>query len=164
MRCLLAARATTSEWGQKQTSLNPRSFVCLPPKTDMVLVQIGICAYITLVANYTMERDLRRAYLFGLRDRLRHAQADAASWRDALTGLANRHHLEAELRSLWEMPDDDVSHEVLPPTPGLHESTRRGGFQQCTDLIPKKGTLGCQAKAKQPSRMPQAEQRRSEFG
>lgn len=75
----------------------------------MVLVQIGICAYITLVANYTMERDLRRAYLFGLRDRLRHAQADAASRRDALTGLANRHHLETELRRLWEMPDDDVS-------------------------------------------------------
>jgi diguanylate cyclase (GGDEF)-like protein len=67
----------------------------------MILVQIAICAYITLVANYTMERDLRRAYLFSLRDRLRHSRADSASNRDALTGLANRHHLDVELRRLW---------------------------------------------------------------
>jgi PleD family two-component response regulator len=48
-----------------------------------------------------MERDLRRAYLFSLRDRLRHSLADAASKIDALTGLANRHHLDMELRRLW---------------------------------------------------------------
>jgi len=71
------------------------------PVAAMILVQIAICAYITLVANYTMERDLRRAYLFSLRDRLRHMQADAASKRDALTGLANRHHLDIELGLLW---------------------------------------------------------------
>jgi diguanylate cyclase (GGDEF)-like protein len=71
------------------------------PVAAMILVQIAICAYITLVANYTMERDLRRAYLFSLRDRLRHSQADSASKRDALTGLANRHHLDVELRRLW---------------------------------------------------------------
>jgi diguanylate cyclase (GGDEF)-like protein len=71
------------------------------PVAAMILVQIAICAYITLVANYTMERDLRRSYLFSLRDRLRHSQADAASKRDALTGLANRHHLDNELRRLW---------------------------------------------------------------
>jgi diguanylate cyclase (GGDEF)-like protein len=71
------------------------------PVSAMILVQIAICAYITLVANYTMERDLRRAYLFSLRDRLRHLQADAASKRDALTGLANRHHLDIELGRLW---------------------------------------------------------------
>ena len=53
-----------------------------------------------------MERDLRRAYLYSLRDRLRHAEADAASRRDALTGLANRHHLDAELGKLWGMPDE----------------------------------------------------------
>jgi PleD family two-component response regulator len=67
----------------------------------MTLVQLAICAYITLVANYTMERDLMRAYLFSLRDRLRHSLADAASKLDALTGLANRHHLDIELRRLW---------------------------------------------------------------
>jgi diguanylate cyclase (GGDEF)-like protein len=71
------------------------------PVASMILMQIAICAYITLVANYTMERDLRRAYLFSLRDRLRHSQADAASKRDALTGLANRHHLDIELGRLW---------------------------------------------------------------
>jgi diguanylate cyclase (GGDEF)-like protein len=71
------------------------------PVAVMILVQLAICAYITLVANYTMERDLRRAYLFSLRDRLRHSLADAASKRDALTGLANRHHLDIELRRLW---------------------------------------------------------------
>ena len=75
----------------------------------MILVQIAVCAYITLVANYTMERDLRRAYLYSLRDRLRHAQADAASRRDPLTGLGNRHHLDEEVRTLWAMPEGDVS-------------------------------------------------------
>jgi diguanylate cyclase (GGDEF)-like protein len=71
------------------------------PVAAMILVQIAICAYITLGTNYMMERDLRRAYLYSLRDRLRHSQADAASRRDALTGLANRHHLDIELRNLW---------------------------------------------------------------
>ena len=75
----------------------------------MILVQIAVCAYITLVANYTMERDLRRAFLYSLRDRLRHAQADAASRRDPLTGLGNRHHLDEEVRTLWAMPEGDVS-------------------------------------------------------
>jgi diguanylate cyclase (GGDEF)-like protein len=79
------------------------------PVATMILVQIAICAYITLVANYTMERDLRRAYLFSLRDRLRHSQADATSKRDALTGLANRHHLDIELGRLWAADGD-------PPT------------------------------------------------
>ncbi len=71
------------------------------PVAVMILIQLAICGYITLVANYTMERDLRRAYLFSLRDRLRHSLADAASKRDSLTGLANRYHLEIELRRLW---------------------------------------------------------------
>jgi len=71
----------------------------------IIIIQIAICAYITLVANYTMERDLRRSYLFSLRDRLRHAEADAASRRDPLTGLANRLHLEDELARLWSLPE-----------------------------------------------------------
>jgi diguanylate cyclase (GGDEF)-like protein len=75
------------------------------PTAAMILVQITICAYITLVANFTMERDLRRAYLYSLRDRLRHAQADAAARHDTLTGLANRLHLDEELRHLWSVPD-----------------------------------------------------------
>lgn len=75
----------------------------------MIVVQLLVCAYVTLIANYRMERDLRRAYLYSLRDRLRHAEADAASRRDALTGLGNRHHLEEELRKLWASPEDQVS-------------------------------------------------------
>jgi diguanylate cyclase (GGDEF)-like protein len=75
----------------------------------MIIVQVAICAYITLVANYTMERDLRRAYLYSLRDRLRHAEADAAARKDPLTGLANRHHLDEALGELWRIPAvDDV--------------------------------------------------------
>ena len=79
------------------------------PIVVMILVQLAACAYITLVANYQMERDLRKAYLYSLRDRLRHALADAASRRDALTGLANRHHMDAELNRLWHSPHDQVS-------------------------------------------------------
>ena len=79
------------------------------PTAIMVLVHLVVCAYITLVANYQMERDLRRAYLYSLRDRLRHAEADAASRRDALTGLANRHHLDVELAKLWAAREDEVS-------------------------------------------------------
>jgi diguanylate cyclase (GGDEF)-like protein len=74
----------------------------------MVFVLLVVCGYITLIANFQMERDLRRSYLYALRDRLRHAEADAASRRDSLTGLANRHHLDAELRKLWSMPPAEV--------------------------------------------------------
>jgi PleD family two-component response regulator len=49
-----------------------------------------------------MECDLRRAYLYSLRDRFRHSLADAVSKRDSLIGLANRYHLDIELRRLWE--------------------------------------------------------------
>ena len=80
-----------------------------PAVAATIIVQILICAYITLVANYTMERDLRRAYLFSLRDRLRHAEADAASRRDPLTGLANRLHLEGELAKLWSLAEMKTS-------------------------------------------------------
>jgi diguanylate cyclase (GGDEF)-like protein len=79
------------------------------PVAAMILVQIAVCAYITLVANYMMERDLRRAYLYSLRDRLRHSLADAASRRDALTGLANRHHLDIELRRLWAVEGEPAA-------------------------------------------------------
>lgn len=75
------------------------------PIAVTIIVQLLICGYITLIANYTMERDLRRAYLYSLRDRLRHADADAASRRDPLTGLANRLHLDDELSRVWSRPE-----------------------------------------------------------
>jgi diguanylate cyclase (GGDEF)-like protein len=74
-----------------------------------IIIQIVICAYIILVANYVMERDLRRSYLYSLRDQLRHAAADAASRRDPLTGLANRLHLDTELARLWSLPEIKAS-------------------------------------------------------
>lgn len=76
----------------------------------MIFVQIVVCAYITLVANYSMERDLRRAYVYTLRERLRHAQAEVASKRDALTGLSNRRHLDDELSKLWAT---QIKHEQI---------------------------------------------------
>ena len=72
------------------------------PVAAMIIVQLVICAYITLIANYTLQRDARKAYLFSLRDRLRHSQAEEASRRDALTGLGNRHDLDVQLRSCWQ--------------------------------------------------------------
>jgi len=83
------------------------------PVATMILVQVAICAYITLVANFTMERDLRRAYLYSLRDRLRHAQAAVAARHDALTGLANRHHLDEELQKHWSTPDPTTSISIV---------------------------------------------------
>lgn len=71
----------------------------------IIVVLLSVCAYMTLVANYQMERDVRRAYLYSLRDRLLHANADEASRRDALTGLGNRHHLEGVLQKLWASKD-----------------------------------------------------------
>jgi diguanylate cyclase (GGDEF)-like protein len=67
-----------------------------------VAISSLICAaYLTLISNYYLERDGRRAYLHALRDRLRHAEADAASRRDALTELGNRHDLAVRLDDLW---------------------------------------------------------------
>ncbi len=79
----------------------------------IILAQLLACAYITLVANYQMERDLRRAYLYALRERLRHAEADATSRRDALTGLANRRQLDATLKELWETPGGQACVSVV---------------------------------------------------
>ncbi|WP_152033752.1 GGDEF domain-containing protein [Bradyrhizobium sp. DOA9] len=100
------ARAVTALVLALHLSVVLRADYLSAPVAVTIIVQIGICAYITLVANYTMERDLRRAYLFSLRDRLRHAEADAASRRDALTGLANRFELDEELRRIWSASAD----------------------------------------------------------
>lgn len=51
----------------------------------------------SLVASYTMERDLRLHYLLSLRDRAQNRELDRMSRRDALTGLGNRRSLEEAL-------------------------------------------------------------------
>jgi diguanylate cyclase (GGDEF)-like protein len=68
-----------------------------------------IAAYLTLISNYYLERDFRRAYLHSLRDRLWHARIDRASKHDALTELANRHFLDSRLSELWAHGDDGAS-------------------------------------------------------
>jgi diguanylate cyclase (GGDEF)-like protein len=66
-------------------------------------------AIFTLMANYRMERSMRKAYLFMLREELRsHAALETArqyeviSQTDALTGLPNRRAFEEELRRRWD--------------------------------------------------------------
>jgi diguanylate cyclase (GGDEF)-like protein len=75
----------------------------------MATVTLAACAYTTLFSNFYLERDFRRSYLHGLRDRLRLADADAVSKRDALTDLANRHLLSARISQLWRDGDDKCS-------------------------------------------------------
>jgi diguanylate cyclase (GGDEF)-like protein len=79
------------------------------PVALVAMTTLAVSAYLTLISNYYLERDSRRAYLHALRDRMRHIEVEEASKRDALTDLANRHHLTARLAELWQMDDDNVS-------------------------------------------------------
>ena len=71
------------------------------PVALVAITTLAVSAYLTLISNYYLERDSRRTYLHALRDRLRHAEVEAAANRDALTDLANRHYLTARLSELW---------------------------------------------------------------
>ncbi len=74
--------------------------------TNMVF---GAGVIFSLVASYTMERDLRLHYLLSLRDRARNSELDWMSRRDILTGLGNRRALEktlAECEPSIGRPDD----------------------------------------------------------
>ena len=71
------------------------------PVAFAAISTLAVSAYLTLISNYHSERDARRAYLHTLRDNLRHAEIEAASKQDALTDLANRHHLTARSAELW---------------------------------------------------------------
>jgi diguanylate cyclase (GGDEF)-like protein len=79
------------------------------PVALVAMTTLAVSAYLTLMSNYYLERDSRRAYLHALRDRMRHMEVEEASKHDALTDLANRHHLNARLAELWQMDDDSVS-------------------------------------------------------
>jgi diguanylate cyclase (GGDEF)-like protein len=83
------------------------------PVGIMASVTLAVCAYTTLFSSYYLERDFRRSYLHGLRDRLRLAEADAESKRDALTDLANRHSLNARIAQLWRSADADSPVAVI---------------------------------------------------
>ena len=75
----------------------------------VAMMTLAVSAYLTLVSNYYLERDARRAYLHALRDRLRHIEVEDSKNRDALTDLANRHHLTERLTELWQKGDETVS-------------------------------------------------------
>ncbi len=72
------------------------------PVALIAVTTLAVAAYLTLISNYYLERDARRAYLHALRDRMRHAEVEIASKHDALTDLANRHYLTARLTELWD--------------------------------------------------------------
>lgn len=76
-----------------------------PPVAASAFASLICCAYLSLVSNFYLERDFRRSYLHALRDRLRQAQAEAASRSDALTELGNRHMLNERLADLWQAAD-----------------------------------------------------------
>ena len=65
-----------------------------------IMIMIGAAVF-TLIANYTLERQLRLAYLLGLRDRLRQEELEALARIDPLTGLGNRRQLDRRLDALW---------------------------------------------------------------
>lgn len=74
--------------------------------TNMVF---GAGVIFSLVASYTMERDLRLHYLLSLRDRALNSELDRMSRRDMLTGLGNRRALEetlADCEPSIGQPDD----------------------------------------------------------
>jgi diguanylate cyclase (GGDEF)-like protein len=75
----------------------------------MQCISLGICAMVTLRGNFDRERDFRRAYLHGLRDRLRFAEVGVQARHDALTGLANRRHLDEVGALLWSGAAADPS-------------------------------------------------------
>ena len=72
------------------------------PHERLISAEVVLASTIVLalVASYAFEREQRRAYLFGLKERLRGAQLQNLSERDPLTGLGNRRALEQTLCEL----------------------------------------------------------------
>lgn len=62
-------------------------------------------AVFTLVANYTLERQFRIAYLLSLKDRLRQQELEGLARIDPLTGLGNRRELDHRLARLGTEAD-----------------------------------------------------------
>jgi diguanylate cyclase (GGDEF)-like protein len=70
-----------------------------------MMASIVLC---TLIANYSLERDERRAYLFRLRDTIRNEylivanrELDRISNVDAMTGVANRRGFDHHVKAMW---------------------------------------------------------------
>lgn len=73
--------------------------VLVAAHTDFPALLVGMSlmsgvGYVTLVANYRMERDARYAFLRRTHDRLEYEISEHAATHDPLTGLANRHEFD----------------------------------------------------------------------
>lgn len=81
----------------------------LNPSEKLLGLALAICAIVmTVIANYSVNREERLAYLIRLRSDLQsrelssvNAKLQRLSSVDSLTGLANRHTYEMEFRRLW---------------------------------------------------------------
>lgn len=81
----------------------------VPPAKIVGTCSIAAVAYLTLLANQRMDRDMRYAFLRRLHDRLLRENAENRAHKDSLTGIANRHLLERVADEVWQSGDDDVS-------------------------------------------------------
>jgi hypothetical protein len=77
-----------------------------PPLLSFLFATVLSGVLLTLMANYALEKEHRRGYLFSLREQLREAglqveneKLSKLAWRDPLTGLANRREFDARLAS-----------------------------------------------------------------
>lgn len=70
---------------------------------------MAAAAYLSLMANWRMEHDVRFAFLSRLADRLRREGAEEVARLDALTGLANRRCLDETAAGLWGSPGREHS-------------------------------------------------------
>lgn len=65
---------------------------------------MAAAVYVSLVANFRMSSDSRRAFLRRLLDQLLREEAEQEAGRDPLTGLANRRRVESNASSFWNDP------------------------------------------------------------
>lgn len=81
----------------------------LNPSEKLLGLALAVCAIVmTVIANYSVNREERMAYLIRLRSDMQsrelssvNAKLQRMSSVDSLTGLANRHAYELEFRRLW---------------------------------------------------------------
>ncbi|MES1930781.1 diguanylate cyclase [Salinisphaera dokdonensis CL-ES53] len=81
-------------------------WILLPSAAPFASKLVGLTAiiatcYLSLNANFRMERDARHSFLRRLQDRLRREDAELAANRDPLTGLSNRYQLEKQVEALY---------------------------------------------------------------
>jgi diguanylate cyclase (GGDEF)-like protein len=75
----------------------------------MASLVLIVVVYVTAMGSLSAQRRERRSYLFRLRERLRHAEADLSSRHDNLTGFLNRSGLDKALQDLWNGPFSQVA-------------------------------------------------------